>query len=97
MAIVKAKYFRTKVGDPNNPTEVPFLSVPQSRGHSEKDIQVSEETVKNMKIGDFMDVDTEDLPYLRTFGKGNPVGKMSDSDKDDIANKVTALLRNKKD
>lgn len=93
MPIVKAKYFRTKVGDPNNPKDVPFLLVPQAAGHSEKEIQVSEETVKDLKEGDYLEVDTHDLPYLRAVGKGDPIGKMSDSDKDDIAKKVAALLQ----
>ena len=93
MPIVKAKYFRTKVGDPNNPVEVPFLHVPQACGHSEKEIQVSEDTVKDLKVGDYLEVDTHDLPYKRGVAKGDPIGKMSDNDKDDIAKKVAALLQ----
>lgn len=99
MAIVKAKYFRVKIGDPAAPEgsknavrEVPFLLVPQAPGHSEKEIQVSEDLVKDIKEGEYMDVDTHNLPYLREVAVGDPVGKMSDQDKDDIAKKVAALL-----
>lgn len=93
MPIVQARYFRTKVGDPNNPREVAFLAVPQACGHSEKEIEVSEDTVKDLKEGDYLTVDTHDLPYKRGIAKGDPIGKMSDSDKDDIAKKVAALLQ----
>ena len=93
MAIVKAKYFRTKIGDPNSPVEVPFLLVPQASGHSEKEIQVSEETVKGLAVGSYMEVDTQNLPYLRAVPVGSAVpGGLSDKDKDDIAARIASLM-----
>lgn len=82
--IVKATYFTKKVGDPNAPAGSSdavrtghFLTVPQTLGHSEKEIEVSGDIVKDISEGGNLDVDTLDLPYKRVVAKGEDAAKVA--------------------